>query len=141
MATKTAINAVENKIPSVNNLITDYNTKINEIEKNTDHDHDKYITTLEFNKLTSENIAARLKQKNVASLSDIANFVNKTDFDKKKIKDVTSKKNELNELLKKVKAIATKGLTKDLINKFSILKGSKMFFLRNISELFGIYTG
>ena len=141
MATKTAINAVENKIPSVNNLVTDYNTKINEIEKNTDHDHDKYITTLEFNKLTSENIAARLKQKNVASLSDIANFVNKTDFDKKKIKDVTSKKNELNELLKKVKAIATKGLTKDLINKFSILKGSKMFFLRNISELFGIYTG
>ena len=82
MATKTAINAVENKIPSVNNLVTDYNTKINEIEKNTDHD--KYITTLEFNKLTSENIAARLKQKNVASLSDIANFVNKTDFDKKK---------------------------------------------------------
>ena len=141
MATKTAINAVENKIPSVNNLVTDYNTKINEIEKNTDHDHDKYITTLEFNKLTSENIAARLKQKNVASLSDIANFVNKTDFDKKKKKDVTSKKNELNELLKKVKAIATKGLTKDLINKFSILKGSKMFFLRNISELFGIYTG
>ena len=140
MATKTAINAVENKIPSVNNLVTDYNTKINEIEKNTDHDHDKYITTLEFNKLTLENIAARLKQKNVASLSDIANFVNKTDFDKKK-KDVTSKKNELNELLKKVKAIATKGLTKDLINKFSILKGSKMFFLRNISELFGIYTG
>ena len=141
MATKTAINAVENKISSVNNLVTDYNTKINEIEKNTDHDHDKYITTLEFNKLTSENIASRLKQKNVASLSDIANFVNKTDFDKKKIKDVTSKKNELNELLKKVKAIATKGLTKDLINKFSILKGSKMFFLRNISELFGIYTG
>ena len=141
MATKTAINAVENKIPSVNNLVTDYNTKINETEKNTDHDHDKYITTLEFNKLTSENIAARLKQKNVASLSDIANFVNKTDFDKKKKKDITSKKNELNELLKKVKAIATKGLTKDLINKFSILKGSKMFFLRNISELFGIYTG
>ena len=40
---------------------TDYNTKINEIEKKiTDHNHDKYITTPEFNKLTSENFAARL---------------------------------------------------------------------------------
>ena len=31
---------------------TDYNTKINEIEKKlTDHNHEKYITTPEFNKL------------------------------------------------------------------------------------------
>ena len=30
---------------------TDYKTKINEIEKKiTDHDHDKYIATQEFNK-------------------------------------------------------------------------------------------
>ena len=63
---------------------TDYNTKINEIEKKTiDHNHDKYITTPEFNKLTVENFAARLAQGNVANKSDIANFVNKTDFDKK----------------------------------------------------------
>ena len=56
LPTKTALNAVENKIPSVSNLVkkTDYNTKINEIEKKiTDHNHDKYITTPEFNKLTS----------------------------------------------------------------------------------------
>ena len=34
---------------------TDYDTKIDEIEKRiTDHDHAKYITTQEFNKLTSE---------------------------------------------------------------------------------------
>ena len=33
---------------------TDYDTKIREIEKKvTDHDHDKYITTPEFNKLTA----------------------------------------------------------------------------------------
>ena len=52
---------------------TDYNTKINEIEKRiTDHSHDKYITTLEFNKLTAENFAARLA---------LANLVTKTDFD------------------------------------------------------------
>ena len=36
-------------------------------------------------------------------------------------KNVTSNKNELSEPLKKVKAISTKGLTKNLINKFSIL--------------------
>ena len=46
--------AVENKIPYVSNLVkkTDYDTKASEIEnKLTDHNHDKYITTLEFNKL------------------------------------------------------------------------------------------
>ena len=52
LATKTAINAVENKVPSVPNLVkkTDYHTKTHEIEKKlTDHNHDKYITTQEFN--------------------------------------------------------------------------------------------
>ena len=113
----------------------DCNTKINEIEmKIIDHNHDKYITTPEFNKLTAESFAARLKQANLASKSDIANFVNKTDFDNK-LKDVTSNKNELNELSKKVKAISTKGLTKDLINKFSILNGAKYFS----SGIFEIY--
>ena len=46
---------------------TDYNTKINEIEKKiTDHDHDKYITTQGFNKLTSEDFTVRLAQTNLA---------------------------------------------------------------------------
>ena len=41
---------------------TDYNTKINKTEqKITNHNHDKYITTSEFNKVTTENFAARLK--------------------------------------------------------------------------------
>ena len=37
-ATKTALTAVKNKIPDVNNLVnkTDYNTKVTEIENNTD---------------------------------------------------------------------------------------------------------
>ena len=43
----------------------------------------KNITTPEFNKLTAENFAARLGQANLASKNDIANFVNKTDFDDK----------------------------------------------------------
>ena len=37
---------------------------------------------------------------------------------------------------KKVKAISRKGLTKDLINKFSIHKLNIHFFFRNISKLF-----
>ena len=37
-----------------------YDTKVNEIEKKiTDHNHDKYITTPEFNKLTAEKFAAK----------------------------------------------------------------------------------
>ena len=41
------------------------------------NDHDKYITTLEFNKLTSGNFAARLKQGNLESKSEIPNFANR----------------------------------------------------------------
>ena len=49
--------------------------KVNEIEnKITDHTHDKYISTPEFNKLTAKNFAARLTQ---------ANLVTKADFDNK----------------------------------------------------------
>ena len=43
----------------------------------------KYVTTPEFNKLSVENLAARLKQVNLASKSNIATLVNKTDFDNK----------------------------------------------------------
>ena len=56
LATKAALTTVQNKIPSTSNLVkkTDFNTKINEIEKKlTDHKHDKYITTSEFNKLAT----------------------------------------------------------------------------------------
>ena len=44
---------------------TDYNTKITEVEnKLTDHNHDKYINTLEFNKLAADVFNARLAQAN-----------------------------------------------------------------------------
>ena len=45
------------------------------------------------------------------------------------VKIGTSIKNELKELSKKVKAISTKILTKDLIDKFSILHGVRDFSL------------
>ena len=57
LATNTALTTVENKIPSVSNLVrkTDYNTKITEIEKKiTDHNHEKYIATPEFNTLAAD---------------------------------------------------------------------------------------
>ena len=70
LATTSALTAVENKIPSVSNLIkkTDYDTKVGGIEKKlTDHKHDEYITTPEFNNL-------KLAQ---------ADLVTKTDFNNK----------------------------------------------------------
>ena len=83
-----------------------------EIEKKiTDHDHYKYITTPEFNKLTAENFAARLKQANLASKTDIKNEI----------------ENEINELSKKVETISTKGLTKNLINGYKILSRARYF--------------
>ena len=84
VTTTTALITVENKIPNISNLVkyTDFNTIISEIENKmtTDHDRDKSITTQEFNKLTSENFTPRLKQANLASKNDIANFLKK-DFD------------------------------------------------------------
>ena len=54
-----------------------------------DHDNStKYITTQEFNKLTSQNFVARLAYANLASKNDIANFVKNTDFDDK-LKKIT----------------------------------------------------
>ena len=75
--TAAKINEVKYKIPNITtnviNLVksnnTDYNTKISEIENKiaTNLDYDKYITTQEFNKLTSESFTVSLKQGNFAS--------------------------------------------------------------------------
>ena len=138
MATTTALTAVENKIANASNSAkkANYNTKFSEIENKITTYRDKYIATQEFNNLTSEKFTVRLAQAHLASKSYIANFAKETDFDDKLKtlnKDVTSNKthhilveNELNELSKK-KTISTKGLAKDLINKFSILNGPKYF--------------
>ena len=64
LATNSALTAVENTITNVNNLVTktDVNTKIPDI--------DKYITTPEVNKLTTENFKARLAQANLITKAD-----------------------------------------------------------------------
>ena len=59
------------------------------------HDQDKYITTQEFDKITAKTLPARLAQASLVRKNDISNFVKKTNL----------KKNELNELSEKVKAI------------------------------------
>ena len=54
LETNAALATVENKISDVSNLVkkTDHNTKVTEIEnKLNNHNHDKYITTQEFNNL------------------------------------------------------------------------------------------
>ena len=99
--------AAENKIPSVINLVkkTDYNAKVTEIEKKrTDHKHDEYITTSEFDKLTTENFSERLKQ---------ANLVTKTEFD-----------NKLTSLNRKI----TSSKTNQLVTE-NELKNVKTFYL------------
>ena len=68
LATTSALTAVENKIPSVVNLVCEIEQKV------TDYKHEKYITTSECNKLTEQNFSARLAQ---------ANLITKTDFDTK----------------------------------------------------------
>ena len=65
LATKTSLTAVENKISSVISLIkkTDYNTKITEIENNlNNHNHEKCITTPEFNTVAADVFNAGLAQ-------------------------------------------------------------------------------
>ena len=57
LAIKTALTTVENKITNVSNLVNkiDYSTKVTKIEnKVINHNHDKYITTPEFNKLAAD---------------------------------------------------------------------------------------
>ena len=83
--------AVQNKIPNVNDLVKKKKQtiiiKISEIEsKFNNYNHEKYITTSEFIKLTTENFKTRLAQ---------ADLVTKADFDdklKNLNKKITSKK-------------------------------------------------
>ena len=65
---------MENKIPSVSNLVkkkTDNVTKISGLENElTDHNYDKYITTPDFNTLAADIFNVRLVQANLTTKSD-----------------------------------------------------------------------
>ena len=51
---------------------------IKKLMKITNHDHDKYVITEGFNKLKSENFAARLAQANLASKNEILNRITRS---------------------------------------------------------------
>ena len=70
-------------------LKKDYDTKITEIEKKiTDHDHDKYITTPDFNNFSERVFTARLAQANLITKADfddkVKSFKQKINFKKQK---------------------------------------------------------
>ena len=98
------VTLVENKIPSVSNLVnkTDYNSKVTEIEnKLNNHNQDKYIHTQMFNKLTADVFNARIIQ---------AKLITKTDFDAKLSslnRKVTSNKTEHLLVLNEFKKLKT----------------------------------
>ena len=98
----TKIIEVENKLLDTSRFgtTTILNAKIGEVESKIG-DHVKYITTQEFNKLTAEKFATRLKQ---------ANLVSKFDFDKKLIsvnKKITSRKTKYLEVQNKLNSLTT----------------------------------
>ena len=65
---------LKNKIPAVSNLVkkTDFNTKITEIEKKlTDHNHDQYIDTQEFDKLAADVFNVRIAQTNLITKTNV----------------------------------------------------------------------
>ena len=118
LVTKSALTIVENKIPDVSSLVKkiDYNTKISEIEnKVNNHNHDKYITTSEFNTMAADVFKARL-----AAQTDL---IRKPDFDSR---------------LKKISDRVAKNKTKHLLveNELKILKtfDSSYFLGKNYFE-------
>ena len=82
---------------------TDYKTKISETENKVtaDHDYDKYITTQEFNKLTSESFTAKLKQANLGNKINITNFVKRTDFNKNELNKLSRSTSNINKRINK----------------------------------------
>ena len=105
LATKTALTAVEKKIPSVSNLVkkTDYNTKITEIgNKFNNHNHDKYITTPEFNTLAAHVFNARLARAKVVAKTNFDNTVSSLNS---KIAINKTKNESIENEIKKLKAL------------------------------------
>ena len=90
-------------IPSASSLVkkTNYGTKISEIEnKLNNHNHDKYITTPEFNTLAPDAFNARLSQENLVTKATFDNTVSSLDS---KTAENKSKNNSIKNEFKKLK--------------------------------------
>ena len=85
----------------------DYNTKVTEIEnKLNNHNHDKYITTSEFNTLAADVFNSRLSQANlVTNLVTITVFDNTVSSLDSKIAENKTKNKSIENELKKLKTI------------------------------------
>ena len=70
-------------------IAVEYNTKIDEIEEKIPN-HDEYIITQEFDKLTADHFAARLAKEKLATKADIVDFLKKKNFDEK-LKNINKK--------------------------------------------------
>ena len=80
---------------------TNYNTKVTEIEnKLIYHNHDKYVTTPEFDKLAADFFNARLSHTNLIVKTNFDNTVSSLD---RKIAENKTKKNSIENKLKKLK--------------------------------------
>ena len=147
LAKKTVLTAVENKTSTVSSLVkkkTNYDTKITEFDKKfTDHNHEKYITTPEFNTLAADAFNAWLARG--------VNLITKTDFDAKLsslTRKITSNKskhllveNEINQL-KKLSLDCFLGRMifdgEDGIQNYSVLQLINRYF-KTISGVINIY--
>ena len=85
----------------------DYNTKVTEIEnKLNNHNHDKYITTSEFNTLAADVFNSRLSQANlVTNLVTITVFDNTVSSLDSKIAENKTKNKSIKNELKKLKTL------------------------------------
>ena len=74
----TKIKEIDNKIHDLSSLFnkTNYDTKISEIEE-------KYFTTFDYNKFTSNILDAKVKQKELVNRSNISNLVKKFELNAK----------------------------------------------------------
>ena len=88
-------------------------------------DHDVYITTQEFNKLTPENLTEGLKQAQLANKND--DFAKQTDFDDK-LKNINKKVT-----LSKIKQIEVEKKLNDLFKETKLInKRLKLFLRQNV---------
>ena len=121
LATRTALTTVENKTPDVSSLVVDYEIKVTEIEKElTGHNHDKYITTPEFNTLAAGIFNARLAQANLVSKADFDNKVSSLDS---KIATNKTKNESIENKLKNLKTFDS-----------SYFIGKRQFYLKKMAH-------
>ena len=130
LVTKTALITVENKIDDVNNLVykTDYDTEIE--NKLNNHNHDKYITTLEFNTLAADVFNARLSQ---ASLVTKTNFDNTVSSLNSKIAEIKTKNESIENEFKKLKTFdlgyfTGKSHFEDVAQNYLVFQPTKIYF-------------